>query len=208
MELVAGSERIEGVNSQLEQNISQILEESVAVKRAVITSLVNPIATAAQLIIQALNGGYKLLLFGNGSSAADSQHVAAEFSGRFRSDRDPWPAIALTTDTSVLTAVENDYGIEVLFARQVRALAKTGDIVIAFSTSGSSPSVIQGVVAARHSGARTIGLTGQDGGRLAPLCDLAIRVPSRDTARVHECHIAISHAICEVVGVELRRNSY
>ena len=189
--------------SQIERGIVEALEESVAVKQAVIKSLVSPIAVASQWIIQALDGGHKLLLFGNGGSAADAQHMAAEFVGRFRRERAPWPAIALTTDTSVLTALGNDYGVEVLFARQVEALAQPGDVVVAFSTSGNSSNVIQGVVAARECGAHTIGLTGEEGGRLAPFCDLALRVPSKSTARIQECHIAICDAICEVVEVAL-----
>ena len=199
---VAGRPRAAAV-SQIEQSITEALEESVAVKQAVIKSLVSPIAVAAQRIIQALDGGHKLLLFGNGGSAADAQHMAAEFVGRFRRERAPWPAIALTTDTSVLTALGNDYGVEVLFARQVEALAQPGDVVVAFSTSGNSPNVIQGVVAARECGTHTIGLTGEEGGRLAPLCDQALCVPSKSTAHIQECHIAICHAICEVVEAAL-----
>jgi D-sedoheptulose 7-phosphate isomerase len=183
--------------------IAAALEESIAVKRAVIETLTSDIAVAAAWMAETLRSGGKLLLFGNGGSAADAQHIAAEFTGRFERDRRPWPAIALTTDTSALTALVNDYGADHVFARQVEALGRKGDLVVALSTSGDSPNVVQGVRAARALGVRVVGLTGATGGRLAPLCDLALRVPSRRTPRLQEAHIAICHAMCEVVEVLL-----
>jgi D-sedoheptulose 7-phosphate isomerase len=179
------------------------VEESIAVKQAILASLLSPIMTAADWMTAALYAGHKLLLFGNGGSAADAQHIAAEFVGRFEKERRAWPAIALTTDTSILTALGNDYGIDVVFARQIEALGQPGDVVLAFSTSGNSPNVLEGVKAARAKGLRVIGFTGADGGKLAPLCDLALRVPSRRTARIQEGHMVICHALCEVTEAAL-----
>jgi D-sedoheptulose 7-phosphate isomerase len=179
------------------------IEESIAVKQAIITDMLIPITTAADWMIAALRAGHKLLLFGNGGSAATAQHVAAEFVGRFEKERQPWSAIALTTDTAILTALGNDYGIDVVFARQIEALGQSGDVVLAFSTSGNSPNVLEGVKAARAKGVRVIGFTGEDGGKLASRCDLALRVPSRRTARIQEGHMVICHALCEVTEVAL-----
>jgi D-sedoheptulose 7-phosphate isomerase len=179
------------------------IEESIAVKQAVLRELLEPMATAAAWMSDTLRGGHKLLLFGNGGSAADAQHIAAEFVGRFERERRPWPAIALTTDTSALTALGNDYGIDVIFARQVEALGQAGDLVLALSTSGNSPNILAAVKAARAKGLRTIGLTGESGGQLAALCDLALCVPSRRTPRIQEAHIMICHALCEVVEAAL-----
>jgi D-sedoheptulose 7-phosphate isomerase len=179
------------------------IEESIAVKQAIITDMLIPITTAADWMIAALRAGHKLLLFGNGGSAATAQHVAAEFVGRFEKERRPWSAIALTTDTAILTALGNDYGIDVVFARQIEALGQSGDVVLAFSTSGNSPNVLEGVKAARAKGVRVIGFTGEDGGKLASRCDLALRVPSRRTARIQEGHMVICHALCEVTEVAL-----
>jgi D-sedoheptulose 7-phosphate isomerase len=179
------------------------VEESIAVKQAILASLLSPIMTAADWMTAALYAGHKLLLFGNGGSAADAQHIAAEFVGRFEKERRAWPAIALTTDTSILTALGNDYGIDVVFARQIEALGQPGDVVLAFSTSGNSPNVLEGVKAARAKGLRVIGFTGADGGKLAPLCDLALRVPSRRTARIQEGYMVICHALCEVTEAAL-----
>lgn len=197
------SHRAVQATAPVADRIVAVLQESIRVKQAAIESLAGQIATAAEWITETLQGGHKLLLFGNGGSAADAQHIAAEFVGRFRQERRAWPAIALSTDTSVLTALGNDYGFEQVFARQVEALAQSGDLAIALSTSGNSPNVIQGIVSARPLGVRTIGFSGQDGGRLAPLCDLALCIPSTVTARIQECHIAILHALCEVVETSL-----
>src|SRR5262249_8711659 len=152
------------------------IQESIAIKQAILTSMMHQIVTAAEWMTATLRSGNKLLLFGNGGSAADSQHIAAEFVGRFEKERRAWPAIALTTDTSILTALGNDYGINVIFARQIEALGQSGDLVLAFSTSGNSPNVLEGVQAARTKGLHVIGFTGEDGGKLAGLCDLALCV--------------------------------
>lgn len=157
------------------------------------------IATAAGWVVDAIRGGGKVLVFGNGGSAADSQHLAAELVGRFETERPALAALALTTDSSILTALGQDYGVDVIFARQMEALGRTGDVAVAISTSGNSASVLRGAEAAQHTGIRVIGLTGSEGGKLAAAADLAIRVPSSRTARIQEGHIAIIHALCEVV---------
>jgi D-sedoheptulose 7-phosphate isomerase len=184
-----------GVQAQLKA----ALQESIAVKQAVLGTMLAALATAATWMTETLRGGHKLLLFGNGGSAADAQHIAAEFVGRFEKERRPWPAIALTTDTSALTALSNDYSVDIIFARQLEALGQAGDLALAFSTSGNSPNVIEGAKTARAKGLRVIGLTGESGGKLAALCDLALCVPSRRTSRIQEAHITICHALCEVV---------
>jgi D-sedoheptulose 7-phosphate isomerase len=161
------------------------------------------IVEAASLISSCLQSGGKLLLFGNGGSAADAQHLAAEFVGRFLLERRALPAIALTTDSSILTAVGNDYGFEQVFARQIQALGRPGDIAIGISTSGNSPNVLEAMKTARSQGLRTIGLSGRDGGALAQAVDIAIVVKSDHTAQVQECHIAIGHLLCELTEREL-----
>lgn len=161
------------------------------------------IVDAAQVIAECLREGGKVLLFGNGGSAADAQHLAAEFVGRFVLERSPLPGIALTTDSSILTAVGNDYGFDQVFVRQVLALGRPGDVAIGISTSGNSPNVIKAVQAAAERGLRTIGLAGRDGGALAKAVEIAITVPSTNTARIQECHIAVGHVLCELVEDEL-----
>jgi D-sedoheptulose 7-phosphate isomerase len=161
------------------------------------------IVDAAQLIAECLKDGGKVLLFGNGGSAADAQHLAAEFVGRFVLERSPLPGIALTTDSSILTAVGNDYGFDQVFVRQVLALGRPKDVAIGISTSGNSPNVVKAVHAAAGCGLRTIGLAGRDGGALAKAVELAITVPSTNTARIQECHIAVGHVLCELVEGEL-----
>jgi D-sedoheptulose 7-phosphate isomerase len=161
------------------------------------------IVKAAMLIGRCLQSGNKLLLFCNGGSAADAQHLAAEFVGRFVRERAGLPAIALTTDSSILTAVGNDYGFEQVFARQLQALARPGDVAVAISTSGNSANVLEGVKEARKRKLKTIGLTGKDGGALAQQADVAITIPSTSTARIQECHIAIGHLFCELVDADV-----
>jgi D-sedoheptulose 7-phosphate isomerase len=157
---------------------------------------------AALVITGCLRNGGKVLFFGNGGSAADAQHLAAEFVGRFVRERAGLPAIALTTDSSILTAVGNDYGFEQVFARQIQALGRPGDVAIAISTSGNSANVLEGVKEARKRNLKTIGLTGKDGGALAQQADVAITIPSTSTARIQECHIAIGHLFCELVDAD------
>ncbi len=178
--------------------------ESADVKRRVAHEQIDAIERAGDAIVTAIRRGNKVLLFGNGGSAGDAQHLSAEFVGRYVSERAPLPAIALTTDSSALTAIGNDYGFDQVFARQVRALGRHGDVAIAISTSGRSRNVILGIEAAREAGLATIALTGGDGGMLAPIVDVAIVVPSNTTARIQECHITIGHVLCEFVDGELQ----
>ena len=154
---------------------------------------------AGELIRQTLHSGNKILICGNGGSAADAQHIAAELVGRYEAERRAWPAIALTTDTSALTALSNDYGYEEVFARQVQALARENDLLIALSTSGRSANVIRAAEKARELGCKTIALTGADGGPLSTVCDLVLSVPTGRTSRVQELHITIGHLWCEMV---------
>jgi len=161
------------------------------------------IVDAAMLIARCLRGGGKLLLFGNGGSAADAQHLAAEFVGRFRIERQALPAIALTTDSSILTAVGNDYGFDQIFARQVQALGRPGDVAIGISTSGNSPNVTSAITQAAKQELKTIGLVGKDGGSLAKCVDISITVASTNVAMIQECHITIGHILCELVENEL-----
>lgn len=154
---------------------------------------------AVTRIVDALGGGCKLMLCGNGGSAADSQHIAAEFTGRFIEDRKPLPAIALSTDTSALTCIGNDYTFVDIFSRQIMALGKPGDILMAISTSGNSKNVVEAVNTAKGMGIDCIGLLGKDGGILSELCDVSIVVPSDTTARIQEAHIFIGHTICGAV---------
>ena len=153
----------------------------------------------ANLCRASLRQGGKILLMGNGGSAADAQHLAAEFVGRFVKERRGLPAIALTTDTSILTAVSNDYGYDKVFTRQVEALVSPGDLVVGLSTSGNSPNVVNALTRAKELGASTVGLTGAGGGSMAALCDLCIKVPSSITARIQEAHILIGHIACAAV---------
>ena len=157
------------------------------------------IAEMSSLISTALAQGNKLLVMGNGGSAADSQHFVAEIVGRFKLERRALPAVALSTDTSILTAIGNDYGFESIFSRQVEALATPGDIVIGLSTSGNSPNVLKALNLAHELGCRTIGLLGKDGGSIGPACDLALVVPITDTPRIQEGHITIIHIVCDLV---------
>lgn len=154
---------------------------------------------AAGMVVASLKAGGKLMICGNGGSAADAQHWAAEFVSRFMYDRPGLAAIALTTDTSILTAIGNDYGYERLFARQVEALGRSGDVLFAISTSGRSPNIVAALRAARALGIATVGFTGAGGGDMPGLCDLCLRMPSDSTARIQEGHEAAGHAICALV---------
>lgn len=164
-----------------------------------LSSLDEPIHASIDLINKALSEGKKLMVCGNGGSAADSQHIAAEFTGRFIKDRPPIAALALSTDTSALTCIGNDYTFAEIFSRQVRALGQVGDCLLGISTSGNSENVIQAILAAKALGIKTIGLLGRDGGKLADICDCSIVVPSDVTARIQEAHILIGHSICGAV---------
>ena len=166
-------------------------------------SQLRSIAEVAEVLVATYRRGGKALFFGNGGSAADAQHLAAEFIGRFAADRRPLPALALSVNPSSLTALANDYGFEEVFARQIRALASPGDVAVALSTSGRSPNVLRGVEAAREQGIVTVGLTGEGGGALKERVDYCICVPSSVTPRIQECHILIGHVLCEIVEREL-----
>ena len=176
------------------------LLRGVAVRRRLASREgVGRIEAAARMIIAAFQAGGKVLVFGNGGSAADAQHIVAELMGRFQMERPPLPAIALTTNTSTLTAIANDYGIAFVFARQIEALATSGDVVIAISTSGYSDNVLNAVRVAKAMGVATIGLSGRDGGDLAEMVDIALLVPSSSTPRIQEAHITIGHILCELI---------
>ncbi|MGD9589708.1 MAG: D-sedoheptulose 7-phosphate isomerase [Pyrinomonadaceae bacterium] len=175
------------------------LSEHAAVAEGSIATLLPSIRECAELIKATVEQGKKVLICGNGGSAADAQHIAAEFVGRYETERRALPAIALTTDTSALTAISNDYGFEHVFTRQVEALAAEGDCLIAISTSGTSPNVIASVMKAREKGCRVIGMTGANGRKLAALTDACIMVPSKRTARIQEMHITVAHIWCELV---------
>ncbi|NWG21919.1 MAG: D-sedoheptulose 7-phosphate isomerase [Chloroflexi bacterium] len=179
------------------------IEASIAVKRRVIEAHLPVVAAIAGLVVETLRRGNKLLLCGNGGSAADAQHIAAEFVSRFRRERQGLPAIALTTDTSILTAIGNDYGYERVFARQIEALGRPGDLAIGISTSGESASVIAAMRAARAGGLATAGLSGATGGALRDQVDLCLCVPSQNTARIQETHITVAHVVCEIAEREL-----
>lgn len=183
--------------------IARIFEDCIFIQHAMAKNNVNEIKHMAELIIGAYKKGGKLILLGNGGSAADAQHIACEMVGQFKLKRKAFPAIALTTNTSTLTAIANDYGYSAVFSRQVEALVTGKDIVIGISTSGDSPSVVKAIEAAKIKGAKTIGLTGGDGGRLAKVADFTLRVPSDSTPRIQEMHITIGHIVCEMVEKEL-----
>jgi len=185
------------------ESIRQQFLESAALKQEAARSLAEPVAAAAEMVLAALRGGHKVLLCGNGGSAADAQHIAAELVGRYTRERPAYPAIALTTDTSNLTAIGNDYGFDRIFARQVEALGQAGDVLIAISTSGSSPNVLRAVEQARELGVKTLGLAGRDGGALGVATDLCLIARHQVTARIQELHITIAHILCDLVEAAL-----
>jgi D-sedoheptulose 7-phosphate isomerase len=188
--------------------IGRIFSESINAKRSFLRGNTAALAHVIDIACETLTGGHKLLLFGNGGSAADAQHLAAEFVNRFKLARAPLPAIALTTDTSVLTSVANDFGYREVFAKQIEAFGQAGDLAFAISTSGNSPSVLRAVERCHKLGITTVGLTGGTGGRLAARVDHLLCVSGTgDTARIQETHILIGHTICELVEVNLARTS-
>ena len=187
----------------LMERVKQFLKTSGDLKYQVADTLSGEILTAANAISNRLTNGGKLLLMGNGGSAADSQHIAAELIGRFKKERKAIPALALTVDSSSLTALGNDYGFDTIFSRQVEALATANDAVIGISTSGNSPNVIRALKLAREIGAITIGFMGNSGGNMKDCVDISIIVPSNDTARIQEVHITIGHIICEIIEQDL-----
>ncbi len=189
----------------MEKIIEEHLRKNIKLKTEILNdlSLLTIIKEMSLAIIKSYQNKKKLILFGNGGSAADAQHIAAELVNRFELERMALPAIALTTDTSVLTSIANDYDYSKIFARQVEALTEEGDVVIGISTSGASLNVIKGMQAAKEKGAKTIGLTGKNGGELAKIADLVLKVPSNDTPKIQEAHITILHIICYLIEKEL-----
>ena len=183
----------------MKEEIFQIFKESAEVKGRFIRSQVETLIQVVKVLVAAFKGGHKVLLFGNGGSAADAQHLAAEFVNRFLIERPPLPAIALTTDTSILTSISNDYGYADTFAKQVKALGREGDVAIGISTSGTAANVVKAIKVAKDLGLKTVGLTGGDGGDLAKIVDFALVVDSSATPRIQETHITIGHALCEMV---------
>ena len=185
------------------EQISAIVADSLEVKRRFFSEHAPGVQRAAELIADAFKTNRKLLVFGNGGSAADAQHIAGELVNRFLQQRKALPAVALTTDGGVLTCIANDSGFENIFARQIEALGTKGDICLAISTSGTSPNVTAACEQARKQGMVVIGLLGRDGGNVAALCDLALIVPSNDTQRIQETHNLIGHIVCELVEAKL-----
>lgn len=186
--------------------ISSNLVQSILAKEAFVESSTDKIIQLARWIIETFNDGGKLLIFGNGGSAADAQHMAAEFVNRFLINRRPLPAIALTTDTSILTSIGNDFSFDMIFTKQIQALAKPEDLALGISTSGNSPNVVKGIVTARDMGLRTAVLTGgatTPGGELATLSDLCLNVPSDQTPHIQETHVWVEHLLCEIVEKEM-----
>ena len=179
--------------------VAQEIKESIAVKMELALGASEHIVQAAKLILACLQGGGKLIAFGNGGSAADAQHIAAEFVGRYRAERQALAAIALTTDSSALTAIGNDYGFKEIFARQIEAIAKPGDVALAISTSGNSPNVLRALESARKLGLVTIGLSGKSGGKMVALVDICLCVPSDSTPRIQEAHALIIHILSGIV---------
>src|SRR3989338_1871272 len=181
----------------MQDAIKKIFSESIKVKEKTLSDNLEAIVQAVKVITDSLKKNNKIIIFGNGGSAADSQHIAAEFIGRFQKERKALAAIALTTDTSVITALGNDYGFDTIFSRQIEGIGKKGDVAVGISTSGNSINVIEGVKKARQMGLKTVSLTGCHGGKLAKLTDISLIVPAEKTARIQETHICMSHAICE-----------
>jgi D-sedoheptulose 7-phosphate isomerase len=188
----------------MERTITAIFAESLAAQQQFLRESSASVVAVVAEIVRSVRAGGKILLFGNGGSAADAQHLAAEFVNRFLIERPPLPAIALTTDTSALTSILNDYGAEVIFAKQIQALGRKGDVAIALSTSGNSANILRGIEVCRELGIRTIGLTGGTGGAMASRVDHLLCVSATpSTPRIQEVHILIGHTICELVDLEL-----
>ena len=183
----------------IEEHINQKIESLNLLK-----TQIDVIVRIADRFIETIRSGNKILLFGNGGSAADAQHIAAEFVGRFKLEREPLPAIALTTNTSSLTSIGNDYGFQDVFKRQITALGSRGDLAVGISTSGNAANVIEGIAAAKTIGIGTVGFTGGDGGSLAKLVDLAFVAPAQETPNIQEIHILTGHIICELVENNLK----
>jgi D-sedoheptulose 7-phosphate isomerase len=195
-------------SSDFAQRVRRSIEASIEVKKLLLgnAEVVSAMATVSQILIDALRKGNKPILFGNGGSAADAQHVAAEFVGRFAFDRPALPALALSVNTSSVTAIGNDYGFDLVFARQIEAFGRAGDVAIGISTSGNSPNVLKAVAVAKKMGLHTVALTGATGGKLKGAVDYCVCAPSSETPRIQECHILIGHIISELVEESIFQN--
>lgn len=182
-------------------NIQELITASIAVKQQILSdaALLLEIQKVADVVTNSLKNGGKIWFCGNGGSAADAQHIAAELSGRFYIDRDPLPAEALHVNTSYLTAVANDYGYDVVYSRLLKGVAQSGDVLFAISTSGNSTNIINAMNVAREKGVTVVGMTGETGGKMRELCDLLLNVPSKDTPRIQESHILLGHIVCQLV---------
>lgn len=191
--------------TDLSQRVIESIKESISAKERLLASVetVGAIALVSKVLIESLRSGHKLLLFGNGGSAADAQHIAAEFVGRFAFDRPALPALALSVNTSAVTAIGNDYGFEQVFSRQIEALGNRGDVAVGISTSGNSPNVVQGLITARKMGLHTVALAGGGGGKLKDAADYCLCAPAKETPRIQECHILIGHVISMLVEQEI-----
>ena len=186
----------------LKQTIKNEFLSHLSALNLTIKTIENNLEEASLLVLETLKNGNKILLCGNGGSAADAQHIAAELIGRYKSDRRGLPAISLTTDTSALTSIGNDYGYDRIFDRQVEALANKGDLIIGISTSGNSQNVINALKKAKELDCKTLGFSGRDGGNMNNICDINLIVPSNDTPRIQEIHILIGHIICQIIDNE------
>ena len=188
-----------------ETTIQKSIRESIAVKQALLddADFLQKIARTASVMVAAFRADGKVLFCGNGGSAADAQHIAAELSGRFYTDRPPLYAEALHVNSSYITAVANDYGYDEVYARMVQAAGRAGDVLVAFSTSGNSPNVLKAIEVAQKQGMVVVGFTGSSGGKMAALCDVLLNVPSADTPRIQEAHILLGHILCEIVEREM-----
>jgi D-sedoheptulose 7-phosphate isomerase len=191
----------------MEEKIQKSFEDSIAVKRETAEKYAAVIADMASAMIEALRNDHRIYIAGNGGSAADAQHIAGELVGRFAMERKALPVVALTTDTSVLTAVANDYGFDEVFRRQVEAHVREGDVLLCISTSGDSPNVLRALEEAKKRGARVLALAGRDGGALARAAELCVTVPAQQTWRIQETHITIGHILCELIESELFKDA-
>jgi D-sedoheptulose 7-phosphate isomerase len=187
----------------MKKEIESSLNESIAIKTELLSSSIESVVQIANILVEAFKTGHSLYLMGNGGSAADAQHISGELVGRFKRNRKPLPALALTTDTSVLTAIANDFGYDQCFERQVDAFVKEGDVVIGLSTSGNSSCIINATRVAKEKGAKTVAFTGKGGGMLKDHVDVCMEIPSTDTARIQECHITIGHILCSIIEKKL-----
>jgi D-sedoheptulose 7-phosphate isomerase len=188
---------------KMKDEIEKSLNESISVKSEVLSNSVGTITKIATMAVDALRDGHSLYFMGNGGSAADAQHISGELVGRYKKNRKSLPVLALTTDTSVLTAISNDFGYEYCFEKQVEAFVKNGDVVFGLSTSGNSTNIINALKLAGKIGAKTIGFTGRDGGMIKDIVDVCLMIPSSETPRIQECHITVGHILCSIIENEL-----